>query len=679
MVAEEYSKHSRVGLGPGHVAVPSEPPPALFERLNHLSSEEKLGTITSLKLTRELNQPDGPPPANTVAGTATLTLGAQASDLGYPSLLQSFNPSECVLHNGGKEIACLLRMILNDQSNMKLSFDTKLDLLLKEVQSLKHMQGPVPQSCSFALSKQASADQLGSQLVTFGLDHAALGDALHINTLQKDGDTRDAIVIEVEKQPFDKQTAPHSDDQHPFAPVLPTSVSRKATQVTHSSSRALQQMCPAEPHALDRDKDRSATNNPEAKASLGETDQHPIYKEQRQGEKQFNRGQSRSMDLQSFHLFRRSRDMTLVQKGSRTGNLAEPAIVFLSSHGLLSSLASYDPANCRRWARVGCSCTEMVFLLTGLYTLNIYNPLRHLVVLYPFLSLLLNMAFLLERIQKVWFAFSNDGVGTALFSDVILATASFLALVAIGSVGLWSKDLWTHNKHALYRLALQRGFLSDWAKGTSIYFGAALLVYLVIVAGRIYVEPQSDFSFKFMFGFSLATLMSCAFTILHFSNGLCKTVRKFSVSYVEHPKFEAVIYNWSVVTAHLRTISSCMQWCLVVLGAFAVVIVLVALVDIKSGHLFTVLPTLILVPGLLLVFLKAGGVTEACSMSSTLVNEFAINGNIQERLLLVQHIDASRAGLRYFGALVSSSSIQRFTYFTIVAAVTIGSKFLSLG
>lgn len=343
-------------------------------------------------------------------------------------------------------------------------------------------------------------------------------------------------------------------------------------------------------------------------------------------------------------------------------------------------LGFFAKTSCPLWTSLGSFLFEIVLVFFGLQKCDLSIIPPCLAAVYPLIPLLLNIAFLSLSLQLTSEMYKDEPGKKVLVSDIAVGCASVLVLFALGPLGLSSSTVST-SKLELYRFAHQKSFIADWALRTTCEFAVACLTWTAILIGRMHSKPNLDMKSILdlaLFGNATGTLLGAAFCILHFSTGLRKTVDDFIVSYVQQPAISSVVRSWGIVTAHLRLTSARLQWSFVVLGAFAMTTVLVSLLDVHNGHMLELLPTAILVLGLLLIFLKAASVTETCATVPTLVNEFAINGDLQERLLLVQHIHASNAGLHYFGASISVSSVQRFTYFTVVSAVTVASRIINL-
>lgn len=302
---------------------------------------------------------------------------------------------------------------------------------------------------------------------------------------------------------------------------------------------------------------------------------------------------------------------------------------------------------------------------------------------FPLLSFVLNLLFLASSLWRVLMPCSQSEQCSAEYVDILIAGASLLALIFMGPIRFGGNaEFWSH-KSAMYKVAARNFFAVDWAKATSTKAALIFALWLLIVTMRGTIQLTVDRSVMaivhvFLFAQAAATITATALALVHFSLGLRTLVERFILRYTEGQHIDHTVSEWSLVTAMLRVVSRGLEGPVLVMGMAASTSLLIALIDIKQGHIMLLVPSLLTMTIIFFMLVSAARVTELCIKVPSIVNELSVEEDIQIRQLLVQHLQSSRAGLCCFGTLLTLSTVKSYTYFSIVAAVTIGTKVLNI-
>lgn len=430
---------------------------------------------------------------------------------------------------------------------------------------------------------------------------------------------------------------------------------------------------------------------------------------------------SKAGSISSLNEYRKERDLTLVRKSSAAfKNDVNISILPQAGSADMSDTdvspddpTQQEPTKTKwdswfatpqkrersRWAQRGSCLVEVALGLLGVRQLPFRCCPGFIKAAYPLIPVLLNLAFLAMSIlvtvadsttfsdqqqqqANLWERLVNV---PPLASDISVAFTSVVALALIGPFGPGASDLLA-SKESLDNIAELNGFSLQWDKKTTVQALTAFVVWVATLASRAWDRwhagcrlGEVDTILQLcLFAMSTGTLIASSLVILHYAYGLQKLVEKFIVSYVQNPDTGSTVHTWSLVTALLRTTSYGLQWLFVTLGGMSGITILIAIIDMKRGQMESILPIFILVFCLMVVFLHAAAVTESCTRVPTIVNELDLGEDFIERLALVQHLQASKAGVCIFGTLVTLSKIQTFTYLMVVSAFTISTKVLNL-
>lgn len=342
---------------------------------------------------------------------------------------------------------------------------------------------------------------------------------------------------------------------------------------------------------------------------------------------------------------------------------------------------AWEEVQTPRWVRGTGFAIELLSFVIGIQKFpSPRSP--NFTVVYPFMPLILCFAFPGLSISKAVTHYFLTDPGTSskvpLF-DISLAVTAIAALFFHGSLSCRGNGV-AATKESIYQIAALNRFATQWARSSASNAIVALILWIVVFFERVALinSDEAELESKLhaaLFAVPVAVVIASAFTIVHISHGLEAMIHKFMIIYAQTPGNQRVhLSAWNLLTATLRAASTELEWCFLSFGAMAVITIFVLAVDFNTCPPLFVVPHIILIGALLLVFLKAATVTELCSRVPAVVNELDFGEAMQSKVMMVQHIQASNAGFLVFGTSVTLSTIYKFSYFTFVACVSVGSR-----
>lgn len=174
---------------------------------------------------------------------------------------------------------------------------------------------------------------------------------------------------------------------------------------------------------------------------------------------------------------------------------------------------------------------------------------------------------------------------------------------------------------------------------------------------------------------SSSVLVVASFWQLRTSHAMLLIVNAWSASFLGgHMSCSEAKHEWRRVSGLFRKTSRTFERCFAALGGTIVIIILAALYDLRQGRGVEVLSSLSVAFFLPAVLRTHASTTTACNRLPSLVTlcEADTEEEDQEYINLAMFLSLSECGFFVWDTCVSVSLVQKFLYFTIAMAGSIG-------
>lgn len=288
---------------------------------------------------------------------------------------------------------------------------------------------------------------------------------------------------------------------------------------------------------------------------------------------------------------------------------------------------------------------------------------------------------------------SSTLVDFGLLSDVSVALGSVLGLISIGA--LRQSRILSNCNALLISYAYREEFFTRWAYLSCWDLVAAISIWicavfermrgvgvLTAVTGERSLNTQAVLSLV-AFIFCSGVLLGLAFTVVHICRALNCMIDAFCCRVVDQHCLAEAVRDWNVLQAMLRRACGAVEWCLFVLQATIISMILLIIADVvisgsEQFSLLALLPATIVMLGITRIFFNAAAVTEKCTRVPALVNSLHFGKDFdQERQYVVEYIIHSAAGFYVFEVRLTSYMALKFLYVSCVCAFAVATKVVS--
>ncbi|CAE7372145.1 Lrguk [Symbiodinium sp. CCMP2592] len=309
----------------------------------------------------------------------------------------------------------------------------------------------------------------------------------------------------------------------------------------------------------------------------------------------------------------------------------------------------------------------------------------HFLVVFFALAYVVISFLRIGRCQVVLMACARPGMA----SDAAIAVGALGMLLCWGGINykermqLISQSL-QDLVDALEKKSLDKVF-EVWSCSDSLI---AVICWALILAGRwtlLYLEMAEDFhtdpnNYSVVFhelGFFVSSgvvILTC-FWQVRTSHAMTLIVNSWVEPFLSNQvSCDHLRCEWRTVSGLFRKTSRTFQLCSATIGFTSVLLILCVLYDFREGHAFLALPNIALglcLPGVLLVHAST---TTACKRLPSLVMlwEPSEDSNERDYIDLALFVSMSECGFFIWDTCLTLGLVQKFIYFTVAMAGTLG-------